>query len=102
MAECNSEKACCEEYELPAVEAILAGTLALMTGCAQTHCPAQRRQMMNRIVGNMALLGEHPQLSDPFRTAVRKLRCHWELLVEGASPPSNDGLLRHLAPATLQ
>lgn len=101
MAECKS-KSSCEEYELPSVEAVLAGTLALMTGCAQTHRPAQRRQMMNRIVGNMALLAEHPHLSDPFRCAVRKLRCHWELLVEDGSPPSNEPLLRHIAPATLQ
>lgn len=102
MAECKSEKACCEEYELPAVEAVLAGTLALMTGCAQTRCPAQRRQMMNRIVGNMALLAEHPHLSDPFRSAVRNLRCHWELLVEDGSQTSGEALLRHIAPVTLQ
>ena len=91
-----------DEYELPAVEAVLAGTLALMTGCAQAQCEVQRRQMMNRIVANMALLADHPQLSDPFRCALAKLRCHWELLLEegGASPAP--AALRHPAPGTLQ
>ena len=91
-----------EEYELPALEAVLAGTLALMTGCAQARCPAQRRQMMDRIVGNMALLGDHPQLSAPFRCAVGKLRCHWELLLEDGPEAGGRGSLRHDAPAKLQ
>ncbi|HEX7892206.1 MAG TPA: hypothetical protein VF522_22845 [Ramlibacter sp.] len=91
-----------EEYELPAVEAVLAGTLALMTGCAQSSCPAQRRHMMNRIVDNMALLAAHPQLSSQFRCALGKLRCHWELLLEDGGNAAAGGLLRHPAPTSLQ
>lgn len=91
-----------EEYELPAVEAVLAGTLALMTGCAQSSCLAQRRHMMSRIVDNMALLAAHPQLSSQFRCAVGKLRCHWELLLENGSEAPVASLLRHRAPTSLQ
>lgn len=91
-----------EEYELPAVEAVLAGTLALMTGCAEARCAVQRRQMMNRIVGNMALLAEHPQLSSQFRCALGKLRCHWELLLEDGPAGADAAVLQHSAPGTLQ
>jgi hypothetical protein len=91
-----------EEYELPAVEAVLAGTLALMTGHAEARCPVQRRHMEVRIVANMALLADHPQLSGPFRCAVGKLRCHWELLLEGGGDHANPAPLRHQPPARLQ
>jgi hypothetical protein len=91
-----------EEYELPEVEAVLAGTLALMTACAQARCPSQRRLMMGRIVSNMALLADHPQLSDAFRCALGRLRCHWELLVEDAPGNRPPGEILHPAPATLQ
>lgn len=91
-----------EEYELPAVEAVLAGTLALMTGCAQSSCLAQRRRMMDRIVDNMALLAAHPQLSSQFRCAVGRLRCHWELLLEDGPGPAAEGALRHPAPTAIQ
>lgn len=101
MAECKADPSC-EEYELPAVEAVLAGTLALMTGCAQAHCTNQRRHIMDRIVRNMALLAEHPQLSEPFRCAIGKLSGHWEMLLEDASPRAGDAVSRHLAPTALQ
>ena len=101
MARCETNEAS-EEYELPAVEAVLAGTLALMTGCAQAGCPDQRRLMMGRIVSNMALLGDHPQLSTQFRCALGKLRCHWELLLEDGGEAQGPQRLRHHAPATLQ
>ena len=37
---------CTEEYLLPQVEALLAGTLALMTGLSQTEGPCARRELM--------------------------------------------------------
>lgn len=73
-----------------------------MTGCAEAHCATQRQRMMDRIVRNMMVLSEHPHLSQPFRSAVGKLRCHWQLLLEGASAQGGDAPLRHLPPATLQ
>lgn len=91
-----------EEYVLPAVEAVLAGTLALMTGCAETRCQVQRRRMMHRIVDNMGMLAARPGLTAPFRCAVDKLRCHWQLLLEDGAGRVEPAPLRHAAPGTLQ
>lgn len=89
-----------EEFDLPAVEAVLAGTLALMTGHAEASSADERRRMQARIAENMALLEAHPQLSMAFRCAVGKLRCHWQLLVEAG--PDRGPSLQHPAPARFQ
>lgn len=99
---CHDTTPSFEEYELPAVEAVLAGTLALMTAHAQACCPAQRRLMKGRIVSNLAVLGEHPQLTTVFRCALDKLRCHWELMLEDGGEAPDPERLRHPTPATLQ
>lgn len=99
---CSDPKDISEEYELPAVEAVLAGTLALMTGFAEAERPAQRGQMMNRVVCNLALLAEHPQLSMQFRCAVGKLRRHWQHLQEHGPDGAGAHDLRHPAPGLLQ
>jgi len=91
-----------EEYELPAVEAVLAGTLALMTGYAQARCAVQRRAMVARIASNLALLGNRRHLSTQFRCAVSRLRSHWELMLEAAGEAHGPERLRHVAPATPQ
>ena len=53
-----------EEYSLPPVEALLAGTLALMTGCAQHSGPVcQRELMVGKVVSNLTELAQHPALS---------------------------------------
>ena len=75
-----------EEHELPSVEAVLAGTLALMTGYSQAlqaalH-PQQRVSMGNKIGSNLALLVEHPQLSAGFREVLAGLRQRWLLMGE--------------------
>lgn len=74
----------CEEYELPTVEAMLAGTLALMTGYSQAlqaalH-PEQRVLMGSKIGRNMLLLAEHPQLSAAFKNVLRGLQQRWVLM----------------------
>ena len=60
-----------EEHELPTVEAVLAGTLALMIGYSQALLVEQHpehRVLMGRKIGNnLALLAEHPQLSAAFQ-----------------------------------
>jgi hypothetical protein len=73
-----------EEHELPAVEAVLAGTLALMTGYgqalqAEVH-PEQRLMMGVKIARNLAQLGEHPLLSEAFQTVLRRLGQRWQLM----------------------
>ncbi|MGE0499280.1 MAG: hypothetical protein AB7O72_15765, partial [Ramlibacter sp.] len=63
-----------EDYTLPPVEALLAGTLALMTGYAQSApgC-SHRSQMAEMLVSNLAQLSRHTQLSTPMRTMLANL-----------------------------
>jgi hypothetical protein len=70
-----------EEHELPCVEAVLAGTLALMTGYAQSlqaaiH-PEQRLLMGHKITRQLALLADREQLSTGFRAVLDGLRQRW-------------------------
>ena len=76
MSECPHE-----EHELPTVEAVLAGTLALMTGYSQAllaEVHPEHRVLMGRKIGNnLALLAEHPQLSASFQAIVGGLKRRW-------------------------
>lgn len=80
-----SGAACCtEEHELPSVEAVLAGTLALMTGYSQAlqadlH-PEQRLLMGAKIGRNLALLQGHPLLSEAFQRILAGLHGRWLLM----------------------
>ncbi len=70
-----------EEHELPCVEAVLAGTLALMTGYSQAAQaeldPARRLAMGTKIAANLALLMDHPRISLGFRQVAYGLRRRW-------------------------
>lgn len=87
----------CEEYELPGIEAMLACTLALMTGYSQAlqaaQHPQQRVSMGSRIGRNMLLLAEHPQLSTAFKSVLQDLQQHWALMTACTveSDPSRGG-----------
>lgn len=95
-----------EEHELPSVEAMLAGTLALMTGYSQAlqadlH-PQQRIAMGARIGANLDLLAEHPALSENFQRLLLGLRARWRAMSDctaQAAPAWADGLAA-LAPAS--
>ena len=52
---------CDEEYSLPCAEALLAGTLALMTGYVQACCDSHRDAMGRKIAANLyrGIRGEH-------------------------------------------
>jgi hypothetical protein len=71
-----------EEYELPRGEAVLAGTLALMTGYSQAlqaeHDPAQRLVISLRIAQNLERLADQATLSAPFRALSGKLATLWQ------------------------
>ena len=73
-----------EEHELPCIEAVLAGTLALMTGYSQALQaeidPARRLQINVKVADNLALLMDHPMLSLGFRQVVRGLRSRWQAM----------------------
>jgi len=112
-----------EEHELPCIEAVLAGTLALMTGYSQdlqaALSPQHRLRMGAKIGANLALLAEQPQLSAGFRQVLLGLQRRWHAMSEctsqaaldcdcnaAAAPPvqHHDGVARFLvaAPKRLQ
>lgn len=74
------------EFVLGNPEAVLAGTLALMTalvqGCCEEHRPVIRRKVMS----NLAELERHPALSQQFRALASHLQQHWFALDRGAAP----------------
>lgn len=83
-----------EEHELPCLEAVLAGTLALMTGYSQAlqaelH-PEQRVRMGAKIGDNFTLLAQHPQLSLGFRQVLLGLQRRWNAMTECSSAAALD------------
>ena len=66
-----------EEYQMPSLEAMLAGTLALMTGFAEAVNPQQRTLMSQKIFCNLGVLSQHPLVSPGFQAMVWNLRLHW-------------------------
>ena len=77
-----------ETAQAPCAEALLAATLALMTGFAE-HCaapapvashPALPRLLAAKAVSNLFFLAEHPALSAPLRSTLWRLRGHWQAL----------------------
>jgi hypothetical protein len=93
-----------EEYHLPCAEALLAGTLALMTGHAQACCDNHRQLMNAKIVANLSQLGEHAILSAQFRAALWNLRNHWEVMQRQQAPGAagSDPRLWHASPSSFQ
>lgn len=93
-----------EEYHLPCAEALLAGTLALMTGHAQACCDNHRQLMNAKIVANLSQLSEHPILSPQLRTALWNLRTRWNVLQRqrAAAVTASDPRLWHASPPSFQ
>jgi len=76
------------EYTMPCAEAVLAGTLALMTGHARQPDEQVRHLMARKIASHLFFLAEHPHLSDNFRRMLANLRVHWQLMLA----PSQEAL----------
>jgi len=72
---------CVEEHLLPPIEALLAGTLALMTGYSQylqaEANPSHRIRMGEKIAHNLAVLADHPLLSTGCRCVLGQLQQRW-------------------------
>ena len=83
-----------EEHELPSIEAVLAGTLALMTGYSQALQaeldPQHRVKMGVKIGDNLSLLADHPQLSLGFRQVLLGLRGRWHAMGECTAQAAQD------------
>ena len=81
----NIDKHICE-YALPCAEAVMAGTLALMTGYARCGCAVHRQMMAEKAAANLLALAENSQLSSQltggFKAIVFKLHSQWLELVE--------------------
>ncbi|HWH73425.1 MAG TPA: hypothetical protein VNV16_04080 [Methylibium sp.] len=84
-----------EGVPLPSAEALIAGTLALMTGVAERAAltqplaaHAQSLMMSVKVGANLGRLAEHPQLSAPLRSTLARLQGHWERLIAPAALPA--------------
>lgn len=77
------------EYEMPSAEAMLAGTLALMTGHAQSACARQRSLLSKKIVSNLFFLSQHPTLSPHFKVVAERMRPHWTVLSQAFDPTTS-------------
>ena len=93
-----------EEYSLPPVEALLAGTLALMTGYAQHGEGCEIRPLMaGKLVRNLTALAHHPAVSEPMRAMLVRLVEHW---LRAAEPPglgqAGASAWVHAVPAAVQ
>ena len=71
-----------DEYTMPCAEAILAGTLALMTGHARCACAQHRDMMATKAASNLALLAQHPLMSEGFRTVAFKMHMQWVDMIQ--------------------
>ncbi len=76
-----------EAMPVPSAEALLAGTLALMTGVIERAAlsqplaaHAQSLMMASKVRSNLFFLSAHPQMSEGFRMTARRLRTHWDRL----------------------
>ena len=65
-----------EEYTLPSVDTLLAGTLALMTGCAH-GANEHRGLMLAKIANDPVQLSEPGALSADMRRMVAHLQTRW-------------------------
>lgn len=66
-----------EEYALPGFEALLAGTLALMTSHAQTPCADHRDATARRIATQLGWMTELQGFTPQFRTVLGTLQARW-------------------------
>jgi hypothetical protein len=96
-----------EEYTMPCAEALLAGTLALMTGHVQTSCCAHRELMAAKIVSNLSALSDASLLSPRFRALLGSLCQRWQAQGQVAVPSPQattapDSSLWHTCPEAVQ
>jgi hypothetical protein len=94
-----------EEYVMPCAEAMLAGTLALMTAHAQSDNEQHGGLMARKIRSNLFFLSQHPGLSAGFRQVVVRMHAAWNGLANGkeeAERAPSGKALRVPACATLQ
>jgi hypothetical protein len=82
-------------YDMPCAEAMLAATLALMTGHAQSGCHRHRALMAKKVTSHLFFLSRHPVMSDNFRAVMARMHGLWRALAEADAAP---GVCEGLAP----
>jgi len=98
---------------LPPAQALLAGTLALMTGHAQSCCEGQRALLAKKIIANLFMLSRHPGAPPNFRAIAANLHPLWVRVLQPGLEQPQQGLLPadssdtyrvlwHTTPETLQ
>jgi hypothetical protein len=109
----SSEAGAADAQGLPPAEALLAGTLALMTGHAQACCAGQRALMAKKIITNLFMLSRHPGAPPNFKAIAANLHPLWVRVLQpdadqpqqALSPADNSDphrVLWHTTPETLQ
>jgi hypothetical protein len=101
-----------ENNNLLNAEAILAGTLALMTAHARCTCPkaiSNKEAMTKKIIANLLQLRSHGHLTEQFRMIMNNLHSLWatidvaQLAAEPTQPQSSPAAtFHHSAPTVLQ
>lgn len=85
-----------EEYDLGGAEAVLAGTLALMTGHAQACCTGKREAMARKITANLQTLAQRGGCSPAFAAMLWNLQARWAQLSAALDAASTQGAERAL------
>ncbi|MCZ8256860.1 MAG: hypothetical protein O9327_14485 [Polaromonas sp.] len=108
----DGDTAAADMHGLPPA-ALLAGTLALMTGHAQACCEGQRAVMAKKVITHLSMLAGHPDASPNFKAIAANLHSLWvRLLKQGPEQPQQalpsadhfdpHRVLWHTTPETLQ
>ena len=90
---------------VPRAEVMLAATLALMTGHAQSVGGPYRQLMAKKVVSNLFFLSAHPQLSPQFKTMLGNLHAHWRALAQVSlqeAVPHSESSIRHAGTTMVQ
>lgn len=88
MNDDTQESGSTAEFVLGHPEALLAGTLALMTALVQGCCEEHRPVIRRKVIAHLAELERHPGLSPQFRAVASHLQQHWFALEAGGAPSS--------------
>lgn len=97
-----------DDVSLPCAEALVASTLALMTGHAQACCAERRTEMARQTASNLLSLAQNPLMSAGFRAMAHNLHARWATpalagdVPSPVSPSEQSRALWHTTPEVIQ
>lgn len=86
---------------LPGADALLAGTLALMTAYAKSCCDGCRELIARKIVSNLAELSQETSAAPPFRAMAQSLHGAWTHQLEALRAGAEQGAEETTHPAAI-